>query len=88
MNMLDLFSELKSAPSYKNLQPWRFVLEDGCVYAFVKNSIDLVHSVTDVGFAMYYFQEMAKTMGIDNNWEIVENIDPQGDYIKLGRYKI
>lgn len=88
MNMLDLFSELKSAPSYKNLQPWRFVLEGGCVYAFVKNSIDLVHSVADVGFAMYYFQEMAKTMGIDNNWEIVENINSEGAYIKLGRYKI
>lgn len=88
MNMLDLFAELKSAPSYKNLQPWRFVLENGYVTAFVKNSVDLVHSVTDVGFAMYYFQEMAKTMGIDNNWEIVESINPEGDYIKLGRYKI
>ncbi|MDO5028070.1 MAG: nitroreductase family protein [Bacillota bacterium] len=88
MNLLDLFSDLKYAPSYKNLQPWRFVLDNGILYAYVKNGEMLDHSVVDVGLSMYFFQELAKSMGIDNNWEILENIDPSGDYIKLGRYKI
>lgn len=87
-NMLDLFSALRFAPSYKNKQPWRFLVADSGIYAYVVNDEDIEHAMTDMGIVMYYFQEMAKRMGIRNNWEIVSELDESEDYIKLGRYKI
>lgn len=88
LNMLDLFSVLRYSPSYKNNQPWRFVVKDTEVLAFVENNDDLKHSLTDVGICMYYFQMLVKSMGIRNNWEIVSELVPEGEYIKLGRFKI
>lgn len=88
LGMLELFNALRYAPSYKNKQPWRFLIGDGEVYAYVVNDEDLEHSLTDVGIIMYYFQEMTDQMGIRNNWEIVKDLDTTGDYVKVGRYKI
>lgn len=88
LNMLDLFSALKLAPSYKNKQPWKFLIKDGEVVAFVQNDEELNYSLTDVGLIMYYFKEMANTMGINGNWDIVTELVAEGDYIKLGRFKI
>ncbi len=88
LNMLDLFSALIHAPSYKNKQPWKFLLKEGEVLSYVENDGDINHSLTDMGIIMYYFQQMAKTMGIRGNWEIVSDLNPIGNYIKLGRFKI
>lgn len=88
LNMLDLFNTLRYTPSYKNKQPWKFRIGDGEIFVYVKNDEDLDHALTDVGIIMYYFQEMAREMGIKNNWEIVKDLDLDADYIKLGRYKI
>lgn len=88
LNMLDLFSALIHAPSYKNKQPWKFLLGQGEVFAYVENDDELQYSLTDMGIIMYYFQQMAKQMGIRGNWEIVSELVPHGDYIKLGRFKI
>lgn len=88
LNMLDLFNTLRYTPSYKNKQPWKFRIGDGEIFVYVKNDEDLDHSLTDVGIIMYYFQEMAASMGIKNNWEIAEDLDLGADYIKLGKFKI
>lgn len=88
LNMLDLFSVLRFSPSYKNKQPWRFLVSDKEIFAYVVNDADLKHSMTDMGIVMYYFQEMANRMGIRNNWEIVSELEAEGNFIKLGRFKI
>lgn len=88
LNMLDLFSVLRYSPSYKNKQPWRFLVKDSEIFAYVVNDADLKHSMTDMGIVMYYFQEMAKSMGIRKNWEIVTELNDEGNFIKLGKFKI
>ncbi|NLW42280.1 MAG: nitroreductase [Tissierellia bacterium] len=88
LNMQDLFYALRFSPSYKNKQPWRFLVNGSEVYAYVVNDDELRHSMTDMGIIMYYFQEMAKTMGIRGNWEIVKDLEADGPFIKLGRFKI
>ncbi|MFB0972867.1 MAG: nitroreductase family protein [Neofamilia sp.] len=88
LNMQDLFAALRYSPSYKNKQPWRFLVDGSEIYAYVVNDEDLKHSMTDMGIIMYYFQEMVKTMGIKGNWEIVKDLDAADGFIKLGRFKI
>ena len=88
LNMLELFSAIRYAPSYRNKQPWRFVITNSEVHVYVQNDEDLRSSLTDVGIIMYYFQEMAKTMGIKGNWEIVSELVPDRQFIELGRFNI
>lgn len=88
LNMLELFSVLRFSPSYKNKQPWRFVVTSSEIYAYVLNDAELAHSLTDMGMIMYYFQELVEKMGIDGSWEIATELDTSKGFIKLGRFKI
>lgn len=89
MNMLDLFSNLKNAPSHYNKQPWYFVLKDTEMDLYLINDEDLRHSLTDAGIVMYYFAEMAKLMGLDGDWKLVDTFDyVVGDKVKVGSYKL
>lgn len=89
LNMLDLFSNLKNAPSHFNKQPWYFVLKDSEIDLFLKNDEDLLYSLTDGGIVMYYFAALAKLMGLDGEWKLVDTFDyVVGDKVKVGSYKI
>lgn len=88
LNMLELFSAIRYAPSYRNKQPWRFVITNSEIHIYVQNDAELKSSLTDVGLIMYYFQEMAKGMGIKGNWELVSELVPDRPFIELGRFKI
>ena len=72
MGLTDLFYYLRFAPSNKNLQPWRFVIKDA--------SIDLLmvyeewdrHLLMDAGIIMYYFEELAKSIGMKSKWQLID----------------
>lgn len=86
LNMLELFSALKYAPSHKNLQPWKFVIENDKITIYLEKGSDLINTLTDGGIIMYYFQRMAQSMGIKHAWEI--NIEDMGDYYRIGQYRL
>lgn len=86
INMLDLFSVLRYAPSYANLQPWRFTVSDTEVSIYLYNKSNLVNTLTDGGIIMYYFKELVHKMGIDGDWKI-EHVSGE-DYDRVGTFKI
>ncbi|MBS4535459.1 hypothetical protein GOQ29_07475 [Clostridium sp. D2Q-14] len=85
-----LFYYVRYAPSNKNKQPWRFILKDDRVELVVldpKNKENL----TDIGIIMYYFEQMAKNMGLNNTWDFIEGntqTDADVNYSVLGEYKL
>lgn len=66
----DVFYYSSFAPSNKNLQPWRFTIEDTTIkiYAAFDNWEDSV--LTDIGIIMYYFQHLLRSQGVDCKWKI------------------
>ncbi|WP_026894045.1 nitroreductase family protein [Clostridiisalibacter paucivorans] len=86
----DLFYYVRYAPSNKNNQPWRFILKNDKVVLAVVNP-DNVENFTDMGIVMYYFTEMAKAIGVNNRWNILDcNKEAAGDieYCIVGEYNI
>lgn len=71
--LVDLFYYVRYSPSYKNLQPWRFLLkEDGKVTLLIQYNKwnDLL--LTDAGIIMYYFEELATRQGSKSKWQLIE----------------
>lgn len=86
LNMLELFSALKYAPSNKNLQPWRFVLDKGKLSLYLIKGEDIVSTLTDGGIIMYYFQRLVENMGLKNPWLV--DIKDLGDKWLVGTYQL
>ena len=80
----DLMFHIKSAPSAKNLQPWRFIIEDGELAMAIKDP-DTKESMTDAGIMMYLFEGMAHDMGIKGKWKIQpkEEFEYEGEKFAL-----
>lgn len=72
----DLFYYVRFAPSKWNSQPWRFLLEKDRVTLLLKYKDDYKQHLVEAGIVMYYFKELAKTIRIENPWELVE-----GEYL-------
>ncbi len=64
--LLDLFYYVRYAPSTKNLQPWRFLMNGNKVILLLdENNLNL----TDAGIIMYYFEALASIIGIRTTWK-------------------
>lgn len=87
LGLFKLFSSIRYAPSYKNAQPWRFLVDSPYVYLYMVRSIDDKYSLVDMGIIMYYFEQMAKTLGIQNKWEILNEPDVDG-FKLIGKFHI
>ena len=85
-SMRDLFDALRYAPSHKNLQPWRFVLNDGTLTLYLVSGDNLNWTLTAGGIVMYYFQRLAERMGLNSTWEI--DIVDEGDYLKVATFDL
>ncbi|WP_308533643.1 nitroreductase family protein [uncultured Peptoniphilus sp.] len=84
--LFNIFSSIRYAPSHKNFQPWRFVIKDEKVYAYMKKSPEDKLSLVDMGVILFYFEEMAKTIGITNKWNI--EITDEENYLNLGYFAL
>ena len=78
----DLFYYARFAPSGRNKQPWRFLLEDNKVTLLLeKEDLNLI----DAGIMMYYFETLAESIGINSKWTLLgedyEGKDPNYKYI-------
>lgn len=69
----ELFSYLRFAPSTKNEQPWRFVLNDDDFDLYIKDYKG-IENLIDAGIVMYYYTELANYNNIDANWIVKEEL--------------
>ncbi|MBS4540132.1 nitroreductase family protein [Clostridium sp. D2Q-11] len=86
----ELFYYVRYAPSNKNKQPWRFILKNNKVNLAVIDPKDK-NNLTDAGIMMYYFEEMAKSIGFKSSWDFIEGDIQEEDGITfsiLGEYKL
>ena len=87
----DLFYYVRFAPSSYNKQPWRFVLKDHKVILLMAYSNDEELNLADAGIIMYYFESLAKAIGINSKWELIDenNIkDEECKYKYIGEFAI
>lgn len=84
--LVEVFSSIRFAPSHKNMQPWRFVLKDSCVDAYMTKSEEDSRSLVDMGVALFYFEEMFKTVGHYGKWDI--SLNDCGKFLKVGTFKM
>lgn len=68
----DLFYYVRFAPSNYNKQPWRFILKNDRVILLLETSEEGKTDLMDAGIIMYYFSELAKTIGISTQWKALE----------------
>lgn len=82
MGLMDLFYYIRFAPSTKNLQPWRFILKDTTVELLLAYEEWNRHLFVDAGVIMYYFEEMTKSLGISNKWQLLDGNIYEGEKYK------
>lgn len=86
----DIFFYIRFAPSVKNQQPWRFVLEDDKVELYVKFEEGDRAPFTDAGIIMYYFEKLALYLGIKNKWLLGDGVkERNGEHFRyIGEYHL
>lgn len=67
----DLFYYVRFAPSARNEQPWRFLLEEDKAILLIKNVDSLNQTLMDAGIMMYYFEALSSSIGINTKWELL-----------------
>ncbi|EFI42128.1 MULTISPECIES: nitroreductase family protein [Peptoniphilus] len=82
--LLEIFSSVRYAPSHKNFQPWRFVVKDSDVYVYMVKSDEDSRSLIDIGIVMFYFEEMAKTIGKYGKWSVI--LEDEEAYLKIAKF--
>ncbi|MDR7870624.1 MAG: nitroreductase family protein [Tissierellaceae bacterium] len=91
MGLMDLFYYIRFAPSNKNLQPWRFILKDTNIELLLAYEKWDRHLLVDAGVIMYYFEELAKSLGIKNKWHLIDGNIYEGknyNYKSIGVYQL
>lgn len=68
----DLFYYVRFAPSSRNSQPWRFLLKNNKVILLMSYCDESDISLIDAGVMMYYFETMARSIGINHSWKLVD----------------
>lgn len=85
----DLLFYIRFAPSTLNKQPWRFIVfDDSIELALVEDNEKVCYE--DAGIIMYYFEELAKSQGMNNKWELMYKEETYKDnkYRFIGKYKL
>ncbi len=83
---------MRLAPSYKNRQPWYFVVRGNEIDLFIKQSDEISEAMQclDAGIAMFYFEVGLHDAGIKGNWNLSDfDIESEitEDYKAAGRYQ-
>lgn len=86
----DIFFYIRFAPSTRNLQPWRFIIEDHKVELYIKFEEGERPLFIDAGIIMYYFEQLALYLGIKNKWILGDGVleFKGGQYKYIGEYHL
>lgn len=88
--LADIFFRIRNAPSARNLQPWRFIIQNDRIVIAVKNPASK-ESMTDAGIMMYLFEGMAHDSGIRGEWSLLplDEFEYESDkYAYVGEFKV
>ena len=78
--LLDLMEHTRLAPSARNLQPWRFIIDSECIHLALTNQQPI-----DGGIAMAHISLVGAEIGLQGSW-MVRYGDPElGRTLKLPR---
>lgn len=86
----DLFYYIRFAPSARNKQPWRFLLEDNKVILLLEKIKGEELDLVDAGIMMYYFENLAGSIGVNSKWDLFDE-DYKGkdpNYKYIGEFKL
>lgn len=87
----DLFYYSTFAPSTKNRQPWKFII-DGSEVRLLAEYDEWEDSIlTDIGIIMYYFKYLANKTGISEKWKFIESnvfIKDGKKYTEIAEFKL
>jgi len=76
----DIFFLVRNAPSYKNMQPCRFIIKDGEAYLAIVNP-ENIENYVDAGIMMFTLEGLAKDLlGIPGKWTFVEDNEENKGY--------
>lgn len=75
--LMDLFYYVRFAPSTKNFQPWRFLLEDHTVKLLLRYNEGEKPLLIDAGIIMYYFEALANMQGIKSKWSFIDGVQEE-----------
>ncbi|UHR02629.1 nitroreductase [Peptoniphilus sp. GNH] len=82
LGLLNILSSVRFAPSHRNSQPWIFLVNSPKVEIYTFNNREVKRNLVDLGVVMYYFEAMAKELGVPNKWKVVD-FEEVGDYLKV-----
>ena len=83
----DLFLYVRNAPSYKNIQPCRFILKDGEAYLAIL-SPENKENYVDAGIMMYTAEGLSKDLGIPGKWSFVEDSAYNKEYRIIAKIEL
>lgn len=75
----NLFYYAKLAPSWGNIQPWRFIIDGGKVYLAIEKEES---KKIDAGIMMLYLEKASHAEGITGNW-ILEKSEKFEEFYKI-----
>lgn len=82
MGLADIFYYLRMAPSSKDKQPQRFVVDGKDIKLYAKD-LESADDFMDMGIALYYFDQLAKASSITTHWEF--DVKEEGDLTYIGK---
>lgn len=82
--LLDAFYYVRYAPSTKNLQPCRFLV-DGNEITLLQEEENMY--LADAGIMMYYFEALANILGVRSTWEMLDGKVESG-YRHIAKFKM
>lgn len=86
LGLLDIFATVRFAPSHKNCQAWRFVIKDHSIVLYMEKTKEDSRSLVDMGVMMFYFEEMAKTIGRYGKWSVI--LEDEDKYLKVAEFSM
>lgn len=86
----DLFYYIRFAPSARNKQPWRFLLRQNKAILLLEKVEGEELDLIDAGIMMYYFENLAGTIGVNSQWELLDEgyEEENPDYKFIGEFKL
>ncbi|MEA5095593.1 MAG: nitroreductase family protein [Sedimentibacter saalensis] len=89
MGLLEAFVSARRAPSTKNRQPWRFIVDDGTIVLALRSDsyADNYEEKIDTGVIMLYFEAIIDSTLFDMKWKLgktEKNYEVPADYEIVG----
>lgn len=80
----EALSMMRLAPSAKNTQPWRALVQGKEVWFYYEEKTEA--SVLDLGIGLCHFDLTLKEEGLDGNWEKSVNAPDRQGYVPVVKY--